>query len=93
MSMAHMPFPQATTMRDAASHNAWMLGSALVRFVKVLNGWKAFQQIADLDDARLADLGLARSDIGRARLTPVYRNPTAELAHAARERHLDGRAE
>ncbi|MFG1294898.1 DUF1127 domain-containing protein [Xanthobacter variabilis] len=93
MSMARMPFPQATTMRDAASRNAGMLGSALIRFVNVLNGWKAFHQIADLDDARLADLGLTRSDVERARLTPVYRNPTAELAHAARERHLDRPAE
>jgi uncharacterized protein YjiS (DUF1127 family) len=62
---------------------------------RLANAWRHRHDaavLAALDDHMLADLGLSRSDLNDALSEPLWRDPTALLAHRHGERSRSRRA-
>ncbi|MHB2266993.1 DUF1127 domain-containing protein [Aliihoeflea sp. PC F10.4] len=66
---------------------------------RVANGFKAVLRamfnrrhlgdLSELSDHQLADIGLMRSDLREARLTPIPADPTTTLSELSRQRHRE----
>jgi uncharacterized protein YjiS (DUF1127 family) len=63
-----------------------MLARAIRRFVGAIRHRRELSRLAELDDHMLADLGLKRSDVERARLEPSWRDATSVLERRVGER-------
>ncbi len=63
---------------------ARQVARALVAAWTALVNRRQVRRLSELDDYLLADIGLSRADVEDAASLPIYEDPTARLALAAR---------
>lgn len=66
-------------------------GSVLSQFLEARRGRRELTRLANYDDALLADIGIARSDIEQALLLPWYSDPSQALEERVHRRNGSAR--
>ena len=77
------------TTPGALARLAGFVGIAALRFAEYLRAYgkrRDLENLANLDDRMLADIGLTRGDLRDAAAEPLWRDPTAVLVMRRRER-------
>lgn len=83
-------------MRDYVMHQAENLESthAFAKIRRVLTNWyrrRMLNELRDLDDYILADIGITRDELGAVMRLPLYVDPVRELERKSKARMHDRR--
>jgi len=80
-----------TTALGTARNTLFALALGAWRILIAVKHRRVLSELASLDDRRLADIGLTRSDLRDARSQPLWHDPTRMLAGRAATRRVSRR--